>query len=96
MVKFGKATAKKVAKHEKFGAVISRRAIFRLSLMIQYNLLLTEDKNIKKRIQVSLRFPLILFVDTSNGIILVTVLKKIKSTKNSIRSSAFHVTQKTA
>lgn len=64
--------------------------------MIQYNLQLIEDKNIKKRIRVSLRFPLTLFVDTSNGIILVTVLKKIKSTKNSIQSSAFHVTQKTA
>lgn len=64
--------------------------------MIQYNLLLTEDKNIKKRIRVSLRFPLILFVDTSDDIMLVTVLKKIKSTKNSIESSAFHVTQKTA
>lgn len=64
--------------------------------MTHYNLLLTEDKNIKKRIRVSLRFPLILFVDTSNGIILVTVLKKKKGTKNSIQSSAFHVTQKTA
>lgn len=64
--------------------------------MIQYHLQLTEDKNIKKRIQVSLRFPLTLFVDTSDGIILVAVLKKIKSTKNSIQSSAFHVTQKTA
>lgn len=52
-------------------------------------------QNIKKRIRVSLRFPLTLFVDTSDGIILVTILKK-KSTKNSIQSSAFHVTQKTA
>lgn len=49
--------------------------------MTHYNLLLTEDKNIKKRIRVSLRFPLILFVDTSNGIILVTVLKKKKALK---------------
>lgn len=64
--------------------------------MIQYKKDCSQKTKTLKRIQVSLRFPLILFVDTSDGIILVTVLKKIKSTKNSIQSSAFHVTQKTA
>lgn len=36
-----------------------------------------------------------MFLDTRDSIILVTVLKKIKSTKKSKQSSAFHVTQKT-